>query len=121
MPTFTLVFGYAALGWCLVLLFHSIRQRNAEDTYMLFPLIIWLFGNFWWMYGEEVNNDDDVHGPQAADMFLTAIVMISFYHVILRPCKILVADEATTIKYEAAGLIPRFKYFENWRQYEHVQ
>jgi hypothetical protein len=121
MEVFTLVFGYAALAWCGVLLWQAISRHNWEDTYHLFPLILWLFGNFWWMYGEVVYGDDDTQAVQGGDMFLAAMALILLYHMILRPCGLLVADADTTAKYEAAGLHSRFSYFENWRQYEHIQ
>lgn len=88
---------------------------------MLVALILWLFGNFWWMWGEVVNDDDSVNAPETSHMFVAALSWISFYHLVLRPLKIINADEKMTARYEAAGLKSRFSYFVNWRQYEHAQ
>lgn len=73
------------------------------------------------MFGEEVNHDDDVHAPESGYIFIAALAMIVLYHAVLRPLKLIVADEDSTIRYGAAGLYSRFSYFENWRQYEHAQ
>lgn len=51
---------------------------------------------------------------------MAALSWVGFYHLVLKPFKILKPDPEMTAKYEAAGLISRFSYFENWRQYEHA-
>ena len=46
-----LIFGSAALAWCGVLLYNSIRGKSVEEVYMLIALIMWLAANFLWMAG----------------------------------------------------------------------
>lgn len=43
-----------------------------------------------------------------------------FYYIILRPFKILEPDIEFDRYYRELGLIPRFKYFKTWRQYEYM-
>jgi hypothetical protein len=116
----SLFFGFSALAWCFVLFYHAAAAKNWEEVYMLVPLVLWLFGNFWWMWGEVVNNDDDVDAPETNHMFVAALSWIAMYHLILRPLKLIEPDASMTAKYEAAGLKSRFSYFANWRQYEHA-
>ncbi len=41
-----------------------------------------------------------------------AIGWILFYHIVLRPLKIIPKDEHSAKRYEDVGLKPRFSYFE---------
>eukprot|EP01038_Epipyxis_sp_PR26KG_P016153 gene16153-21956_t len=116
----SMIFGSMALSWCLVLAYHAISSRCYEEVYMLIPLIIWLSANFVWMAGEVFNGDDDIVVPRSAIMMEVAIAWILFYHIVLRPLKLLPADELMTRRYSKAGLNCRFSYFQNWRQYEHA-
>jgi hypothetical protein len=50
----------------------------------------------------------------------SAIALILFYHVILRPFKILPPDHFERTGYDQPGLVPRFSYFTHWREYEHA-
>lgn len=47
----SLLFGVAALAWCGILLYNSVRGRSVEEVYMLIALILWLAANFVWMSG----------------------------------------------------------------------
>jgi hypothetical protein len=73
------------------------------------------------MYGELVNGDDDVMRWNSNHIFIAALSWFALYHLILLPLKILQPDQRVTEKYAALGMVPRFKYFTNWRQYEHAQ
>jgi len=115
-----MMFGSSALAWCLVLAFNAIRSRCIEEMYMLVALVMWLSANFLWMAGEVFNGDDDYVVPRVGYIMESAISWILFYHVILRPCKIIPHDDAMNKRYENTGLKSRFSYFENWRQYEHA-
>jgi hypothetical protein len=116
-----LFFGVAALTWCVVLVYHALIIRNWEEVYMLVPFILWLSGNFLWMYGEVYNGDDDYVVPRAAIIMETAIALILLYHIVLRPFKLIPEPSKEMIdKYESADLIPRFSYFRHWREYEHI-
>ena len=48
----SMIFGSAALAWCLVLAYHAISARCVEEVYMLIALVLWLAGNFVWMAGK---------------------------------------------------------------------
>ena len=114
----SLVFGVSALGWCTVLMYNAFRSKNMEEIYFLIPLTLWLFGNFWWMTGEIVNQDDDVRQPQAGDIMIAGICFFILYWCCLRPFNLLLVDVNRAQKYNDVGLIPRFKIFYSWRQYE---
>lgn len=114
----SLIFGIAALAWCSVLMYHAVRTRNNEEIFFLIPLTIWLFGNFWWMTGEIVNEDDDVRQPQAGDIMLSGMAIFALYWICLRPLNLLLVDINRAQKYNEVGLKPRFKIFYSWRQYE---
>jgi len=111
--------GVAALLWIGVLLFNAISVGCTEDAYMLIPMFLWLFGNFWWMEGEFINDDDDVHGPQAGDFMIAGACFLGVYYLFLKPYNILKDDPKMTQLCLREGLIPRFSYFKTWRQYEH--
>lgn len=114
-------FGVAALSWCVILAYHALVSKNWEEVYMLVPMILWLTANFIWMYGEVFNGDDDYVVPRVAIVMETAIAWILLYHVVLRPFKLIPQpSKELTDKYAEADLIPRFSYFQNWRQYEHM-
>lgn len=115
-----LLFGTLALCWCLVLLANAARLSNTEEVFFMFPTIFWLLGNYMWMYGELVNDDDEVFAPVGADLLVVGIAIVVFYHVILKNFyhHILKADDRTIQSYIDAGLTPRFSYFATWRQYE---
>ena len=46
------IFGSAALGWCLILLYHAVSARCITEVYMLIPMMMWLSANFIWMSGK---------------------------------------------------------------------
>lgn len=50
----SLVFGIAALAWCLVLLYHALRSRCFHEVYMFLALLMWLVANFVWMMSKSL-------------------------------------------------------------------
>jgi len=60
------VWGSLALAWCAVLAYHAIESKNMEELYLWLAVVLWLVGNFVWMAGEVLNNDDDYVAPKAA-------------------------------------------------------
>jgi hypothetical protein len=60
--------GTFAVAWCGVLAFHAIANKNMEELYLWVSVVMWLVANFVWMYGETVNNDDDVVAPKTANI-----------------------------------------------------
>ena len=89
---------------------------------MLIALTMWLFGNFWWMLGEMTSpyGDDYVNSPQAIYMFEGALTWIMLYHLVWRPLGIIKPNLKLNEECAAAGLVPRFSYFQTWKQYEHA-
>mmetsp|Transcript_12435 Transcript_12435/g.27292 ORF Transcript_12435/g.27292 Transcript_12435/m.27292 type:complete len:227 (-) Transcript_12435:655-1335(-) len=58
--------------------------------------------------------------PEASTIMIAGLSLMCLYHLVLKPFKLLPMDTAMTVKYNEAGLYPRFSYFENWREYEHA-
>ncbi|RYY85601.1 hypothetical protein EON63_07230 [archaeon] len=46
-----MIFGCAALLWCVVLAYHAFESKIVEEVYALIGLILWLSANFVWMAG----------------------------------------------------------------------
>jgi hypothetical protein len=115
-------FGVAAFIWCFVILYNYYRHREYEEIYMLGAVFLWLYANYWWMYGEIVNNDDDVNGKEAAHVFVAAFVWLAIYHIILKPLKVFGRHKRQEDSfYEKCGLTLRCPcYFDSFRQYEHI-
>jgi hypothetical protein len=113
-------FGIFALVWCFVILYHYTKQKNFGEIYMLMAVMLWLFANYWWMYGEVVNKDNK-NEIQARYIFIIALAWFGIYHTILKPCKIFQKLNKRDEFFEQLGLKPRFQfYFATWRQYEHI-
>jgi hypothetical protein len=89
--------------------------------YQLIGVCLWLSSNYVWMYGEIVNNDDGYLRWDSNHVFITALTWYALYHLVLLPLKVIKPDDRVTKKYKALGMVPRFSYFTNWRQYEHAQ
>ena len=85
---------------------------------MMIALAMWLFGNFWWMYGEVEYNDDYVYAPTGGYCFEFVLCWILLYHVLWQPLGFLKHDMEEGQAHAEEGLVPRFKYFKTWRQYE---
>jgi hypothetical protein len=72
------------------------------------------------MAGEVFYDDDAAVLPKSAAMMEAAMGWILVYYLILKPLNVLPVDPKLTEKYDDADLIPRFKFFANWREYEHA-
>lgn len=64
----SMFFGTSAVAWLFVLTYHAVKARCYEEVYMLIALTLWLFGNYWWMVGEELNDDDAINAPETNHM-----------------------------------------------------
>jgi hypothetical protein len=119
--TLALIFGSAALSWCAVLFTHAIHNRDWEETYFLVGMFLWLFANFWWMAGEtEITGDDDTNSLQSSFIMEAALSWLVLYFFVLMPLNIFKENFAMKKYFEDAGMVSRFKFFRNWRQYEYV-
>lgn len=49
-----MLFGSAALLWCVVLAYHAFESKIFEEVYALIGLILWLSANFVWMAGTKL-------------------------------------------------------------------
>lgn len=120
----SIIFGALALFWCIILVLQAAIDRNYEEIYMLIAVTLWLFGNFYWMYGEIVRGDDDINAVEGSYILEVALIWILCFHVVLQPLGLLTHNCNTSASrgrlYEEIGLHPRFSYFKSWRQYEHI-
>jgi len=77
--------------------------------------------SYWWMAGEVgISGDDDTNSPETADILTSALCLLAFYHLILRPLGIITVSSKMLQRYKQTGLKSRFSYFVTWRQYEHA-
>jgi hypothetical protein len=63
------LFGSLAVAWCFVLAYYAMKYGGIEEVYMLIATVLWLTGNFVWMVGEVLYDDDDYVVPRTATMF----------------------------------------------------
>jgi hypothetical protein len=115
------VTGVSALLWCGLLFAICVWKNDVEDGYMTVTLTLWLAANFWWMCAEvDIQGDDDTNALQTSYIMETGIGWAVLYYVLWRPLDIIKENKEITADYLAMGLLPRFSYFLNWRQYEHL-
>ena len=114
-------FGVSALAWCAVLFMVSYEQRDWEELYLLMGVVMWLFGNFWWMCGETtIYGDDDINSPQASYIMEAGLAWILLFHLVLLPFGFIKENKEVTEQYERAELYAPFSVLQNWRQYEYL-
>ncbi len=113
-------FGGLAVAWMGILAYHAIESHNYEEVYMLLCTALWLIGNFVWMEGELVNEDDYIAAPACGHIFEAAFALLMVYYVFLRPLGWVEPSAEQLQRYESIGLKSRFKFFKSWRQYEHM-
>lgn len=114
-----LVFGIAALLWCLVLCYHAVRSQCQHEMYLVVALVLWLVANFVWMGGEII---DPRFGSRetAGHIMEAAIGWMLLYHFAVKPFNLLRRNQSLDRKYEVAGLHPRFSYFEVRASLQHT-
>eukprot|EP01102_Stenamoeba_stenopodia_P022592 TRINITY_DN9496_c0_g1_i1.p1 TRINITY_DN9496_c0_g1~~TRINITY_DN9496_c0_g1_i1.p1 ORF type:complete len:343 (-),score=49.31 TRINITY_DN9496_c0_g1_i1:81-1109(-) len=98
-----------------------------------FTQLLWLFGNYWWLIGEEQDYHDfgdtgdnyDRHTEVSKWILTSAICIEGIHYLILRPLDVfegrLTKDSENPIitNYNEVGFKPRFRfYFRHWREYE---
>lgn len=112
-------FGCAALAWTAFLFFNALKARVTEELYFLVPMFLWLFGNFWWMRTEFIDNKNTISGrEQGGYIMLTGMIFAQLYYIIFKWTGWLKSDEFAVSRYIRNGYVPYFKCFENWRKYE---
>ena len=68
---------------------------------------------------DDFGYDTPLGGDEVGFLMLSGILLMSSYYLVLRRFKWLKADKAVTERYEYEGFLPRFSFFDSWRQYEH--
>lgn len=116
-----LICGSAAVLYSFMLIGIAMHNRDAEESYMLIALSLWLCGNGWWMCGDVgISGNNNKNAPEAAYILVAALAWILLHHVLLRPLGLMRVSQSTIAKYKGTGLRPRFTYFVTWRGYEHA-
>lgn len=117
---FGMVFGTIAVLWLGVLYWHACKKSSTEELYFLIPTTLWLFGNFIWMTGELIYNNDNLR-PLGADCMLIGIILVMFYHIFVKWLGMMELKPNLQAEkmYNENGMKSRFKYFATFRQYEH--
>ena len=112
-----------------LLLFYFFSPAHILFLFLSLSLSLFLFSlssfplsySYWWMAGEVgISGDDDTNSPETADILTSALCLLAFYHLILRPLGIITVSSKMLQRYKQTGLKSRFSYFITWRQYEHA-
>lgn len=113
--------------WFIVPGYHAIRIGNREEIWKVFGEFLWLFGNYWWMLGEDLHeeypNDDAIpnaHTEQSSIILTFAIIWFGIYYLIVVPFNLLPVSNKALKEYDNGDIQPRFSYFRNYRQYENM-
>lgn len=116
-----ITFGSMALIWCGILMYNAIfANKNMEEAYILVALTGWVLGNFVWMKGEVINNDDAIGGTWAKYIFSFSLAWILLYHLLFLPLGLIKPNFEVDKEFQELGLHSRFSYFKTWKQYEYA-
>lgn len=123
----SIFFGLSALGWSLLILFHSLRTLNWHELWNFMALFLWLFANFWWMLGEAHDYEypdappiSMAHTHSSARILQAALCWVLFYYMIILPFHLLPCSKEALKEYDDGALLPRLPCFSNFRQYENL-
>ena len=122
------IFAGTALGFGVLVMLRSVIDFELEDAWHRIAEFLWVFANFLWMSADihdfyETNEEEitSVRYPQAAHILEATMCWLAIYYLFIKPSGIkLSATSESSQMYDGTGLVPRFAYFENWRQYENV-
>jgi hypothetical protein len=85
--------GSIAMSWCGLLFAAAAYERHWEECYNLVAVTLWLFGNYWWMAGEEKyiagHTDDATNALQSSYILEAGIahrVLLSVFESSRRFC-----------------------------------
>ena len=128
-----LIFGVSAVLWSVYLLNESVRLTNYVEAWHYVAQFLWLFGNFWWMWGDlhdsSYPSETKIYPAaklQAAVVFIAAMAWLVLYYALVRPLKLLPAPSVEAdYKYSQSQVKPPAHLhllflFPTWRQYEHI-
>jgi hypothetical protein len=116
------------LSWQIYQLLKSTLVRDIGDMWKNAALTLWLGGHFWWMIGElhdyHFPNEPPVydrHTRQTGQIFIAALIWISFYFLLLKPLGLL--NAASSSKSLQKKDPPKWRlswYFSSWQEYENI-
>jgi hypothetical protein len=117
------IFGLLAIFFTNTIMYNRCMRGNTEDVYFSIPLWLWLFGNFWWMRTEFVNDQTKIDSNgriEAGWILITAYCISLLYYIVLKwwPKNFIKNDPMAIALYVKNGYVPYFTFFENWKQYE---
>ena len=119
-------FGALSIAWMVYILGQAMRKKSLDEIWCTVAHILWLVGNFVWMIGElhdtkypDTPSIYDARSEECYKIFVTAIVWIGFYYIILKPLNIANDKTSRADEYDTTGLQCRFSFFfHTWREYE---
>lgn len=127
-PLIATISGIVALSWCGVACAAAMAERNFEEAWFVVGFAAWLYGNFWWMYGELTPRNGIVCCDYTANSRLALLVLFGALGVhgafffFLNKSNFFNPHAEVSLKYEDLGLKPRFPSFlKNFRQYDQLQ
>jgi len=125
-----IVFGTFALAVSLFLTTRAVQFKNWIELWHYIAQFLWLFGNFWWMYGElhdhRFPNEEhivDVNGAQCGWINLGALCWLCLYYIVFLPFKWFphVPDESLLPFDDLDIKMPKwFKVFQSLRSVENL-
>ncbi len=122
-----LIFGSLTVIWNYIIMIMCIMRYDWEGAYMQIATATWLGGNYIWMIGEVtipgsnntvIEGNDDINTLIAMYCFITTLILIMVYFMILKPYEYIEINDEVTKYYEKEKRSKR--YFTNFRQYEFV-
>lgn len=126
-----MVFGGVAVAWSFVLLGRAVLLRNWNEVVHYIAQFVWLFGNYWWMWGELSDwfndYDDDVgmyneRQRQSGIMMLAALVYLGVARLPYVNRLFKTSAHALSL-YDEPHLKPHRwlrAVFPTWRSYENI-
>lgn len=74
-PLIALICGIVSLVWGGVCCAYAIYNKNFEEAWLMVGFTAWIYGNFWWMYGELQGRNGVVCCDYAANSRLACFVL----------------------------------------------
>ena len=115
--------------WSLWLLVSALYDRAIHEAFVRMGVLIWVFGNWWWITGEVHDwkyPEDlpiyDERTTQTGYILSIGLCWLVIFYVFVRPFKLFdVENHEMLIRYDTTGLSPRLPWlFKTWRDYENM-
>ena len=123
------IFGSLAVLWSLWLLLYALYDRATDEAFVRMGVLIWIFGNWWWITGEvhdwkypEETPIYDERTTQTGYILNAGLCWLAVFYLFVRPFKLFHADnQEMLVRYDTTGLPPRLPWlFKTWRDYENM-